>query len=117
MWYSVISDIPFVLGQLDYVLLSEVICRVSSVCLLYLFPFCGHFVLVVLWLGCMWVVGVGFCRVAHGYTAGRVFPHRTRTRVHRNPWRVRPIPYRNSHGVKRNPQYLWYPQFLFIKIL
>ena len=46
------------------------------------------------------VVGTrGMVRVPHGYTAGRVFAHRTRTRVHRNPQRVRPVPYHNSRGV------------------
>ena len=50
MWYSVISAILFVLGQLDYVLLSEVICRASSVCLLHWFSFCGRF----FWLYCGW---------------------------------------------------------------
>ena len=38
-------------------------------------------------------------RVEHGYTAGRVFPHHTRTCVHRYPLRVAPVPYRNSCGV------------------
>jgi len=38
-------------------------------------------------------------RVPHRYTAGRVFPHCTHTHVHHNLWQVRPIPYRNSHGV------------------
>ena len=42
-------------------------------------------------------------RVPHGYTAGTIFPHRTRTRVHRDPWRVVPLPNRNSRGVKRVP--------------
>ena len=51
-------------------------------------------------------------RVEHGYTAGRVFPHRTRTRVHRYPLQVAPVPYRNSCGVQR---YLQYPRgFFFI---
>ena len=45
-------------------------------------------------------------RVEHGYTAGRVFPHHTRTRVHRYPLRVAPVPYRNSCGVQRYLQYL-----------
>ena len=45
-------------------------------------------------------------RVEHGYTAGRVFPHRTRTRVYRYPLRVAPVPYRNSCGVQRYLQYL-----------
>ena len=42
-------------------------------------------------------------RVPHGYTAGTIFPHCTRTRVHRDPWRVAPVPNRNSRGVKRVP--------------
>jgi len=40
-------------------------------------------------------------RVPHRYTTGRVFPHCTRTCVHRNLWRVRPIPYRNLRGVMK----------------
>ena len=44
-------------------------------------------------------------RVPHGYTAGWVFPHRTRTHGHRNPRRVRPIPYCNSRGVQQNLQF------------
>ena len=56
-------------------------------------------------------------KVRHGYTEGRVFPHRTRTRRHRTRARYTPIPTRNSCGVKRNPRYLGYLRFLFIKIL
>jgi hypothetical protein len=52
-------------------------------------------------------------RVPHGYTVGWNFPHRTRTRAHRNPLRVIPVPYRNSHGVKWNPRYQRYPWFFF----
>ena len=52
-------------------------------------------------------------RVEHGYTAGGIFPYRTRTCTHRNPSRVYPYPDRNSRGV---PRYLWYLPFIFIKI-
>ena len=56
-------------------------------------------------------------RVPHGYTAGRVFPHRTRTRQNRYPWRVTPVTTRYFRGIIRNPWCLWYPRFLFIKTL
>jgi hypothetical protein len=56
-------------------------------------------------------------RVEHGYTVGRVFPHRTCTCVHRYLLQVVPALYRNSHSVQQNPWYLGYPWFLFIKIV
>ena len=38
-------------------------------------------------------------RVSHGYTAGQVFPHRTRTRRNHYPWRVIPVTTRQWHGI------------------
>jgi hypothetical protein len=38
-------------------------------------------------------------RLRHGYTEGRVFPHRTRTRVHRTRTGYGYIPYRKFHGI------------------
>ena len=51
------------------------------------------------------------CKVPHGYTVGRVFPHRTRTRRNRYPWRVIPVTTRHRHGTVRNLRYLWYPRY------
>ena len=42
-------------------------------------------------------------RVPHRYTAGTIFPHRTCTRGHCDPWRVSPLPNRNSRSVKQVP--------------
>jgi hypothetical protein len=47
-------------------------------------------------------------RVPHRYTTGWIFSHRTRTHAHHNPLQVIPIPYCNSHGVKRNPRFFFY---------
>ena len=52
-------------------------------------------------------------KVEHRYTVGAIFPYRTRTCTHRNLSRVYLYLDRNSRGVM---QYLWYPQFIFIKI-
>jgi hypothetical protein len=53
-------------------------------------------------------------RVRHRYTAGRVFPHRTRTHTNRTRTGYGYIPYRNFHGIPRNPRYTWYPRFFLI---
>src|ERR1700759_5599017 len=52
----------------------------------------------------------GNFRVCHGYTAGRVFAHRTRTRRHCTRGGYGYIPYPLFRSVMQNPRYPGYPR-------
>ena len=53
-------------------------------------------------------------RVCHGYTAGTIFPHRTRTRRNRTLHGYGYIPTRNFRGLPGNPRYTYYPRLFFM---
>jgi len=50
-------------------------------------------------------------RVRHGYTTGRIFAHRTRTREHCTRTATGTVSAGNGYGFLRNPQYRGYPRF------
>jgi hypothetical protein len=59
-------------------------------------------------------------QVVHGYTAGQIFPHHTRTHKHCTRAGYIPIPTRKSHGTLQNPRYysyLWYIDIFSFKLL
>jgi hypothetical protein len=55
-------------------------------------------------------------RVCHGYTAGTISQHPTRTRRNRTRGGYGYIPTRNFRGMPRNPRYTPYPRLSSVKI-